>query len=86
LFVDIVHRVETKSSVQTSGKTSGKTSDKIIAQVHLDSHVTISQIAVIIGVTGGSIERNIHKLQQHGQLKCIGGRKGGHWQVQKEED
>ena len=81
MFVGIVHRAGTKSSVQTSDKTS----DKIIAQIRRDSHITISQLAVIIGVTGRSIERNIHKLQQHGQLKRIGGRKGGHWQVQKDE-
>ncbi len=85
LFVGIVRRVRTKSSVQTSDKTSGKTPDKIIDQVRLDSHITISQLAAIIGVTGRSIERNIQKLQKHGQLKRIGGKKGGHWQVQKDE-
>lgn len=85
LFVGIVHREGTKSLVQTSDKTSGKTSDKIISQVCRNSHITISKLAAIIGVTERSIERNIHKLQQHGQLKRIGGRKGGYWQVEKDE-
>ena len=66
-------------------KGSVQTSEKIIAQVCRNSHITISQLAAIIGVTERSIERNIQKLQQNGQLKRIDGRKGGHWQAEEDE-
>lgn len=76
---------KTSEKIDSSKKTSEKTSGKIITQIYQNYHITIQELAVIIGVTERSIERNIQKLRQSGQLKRIGGRKGGHWLVEKDE-
>ena len=38
-------------------------------------------MALEIGITERSIERNIQKLQKEGKIKHIGPAKGGHWKV-----
>ncbi len=43
--------------------------------------ITISELAILIGVTERTIERNIRKLQSAGLLRRIGGRKEGSWEV-----
>ncbi len=43
--------------------------------------VTIPELAVLIGITKRSVQRNIQKLQKDGLLRRIGGRKEGHWEV-----
>ena len=60
----------------------GKTSGKILAALKEDGHLTIPELASMIGVTERSIERNIRKLQEQGLLRRIGPAKGGHWEVQ----
>ena len=72
LFIVTVHRKEMGSSEKTSGKTSGK----ILAALKLDG-----ELADLIGVTERSIERNIRKLPEQGQLRRIGPAKGGHWEI-----
>ncbi|WP_233189345.1 hypothetical protein [Geothermobacter hydrogeniphilus] len=39
------------------------------------------ELAVLIGITERSIERNIQKLQAQGLLRRVGGRKEGYWEV-----
>jgi len=46
-----------------------------------DEHLTIPELARLIGVTERSIERNIRKLQEQGLLRRVGPAKGGHWKV-----
>jgi predicted HTH transcriptional regulator len=58
-----------------SEQTSGKTSEKILALI------TISELALSIGVTERSIERNLKKLQETNLLSRIGPAKGGHWKA-----
>ena len=64
-----------------SGKTSGKTSGKILTYITDNKHITIPELAQLIGVTERSIERNIQKLQKQSKLKRYGGSKGGYWQI-----
>ncbi|MFP4382256.1 MAG: winged helix-turn-helix transcriptional regulator [Candidatus Sumerlaeia bacterium] len=68
---------------RTSGplKTSGKTSGKILDILKQDAHLTIPELAHLIGVTERSIERNLRKLQDQGLLRRIGPAKGGLWKV-----
>lgn len=40
-------------------------------------------MALQIGITERSVERNIRKLQTEGKLKRVGPAKGGHWEVLK---
>jgi ATP-dependent DNA helicase RecG len=60
---------------------TAKTSVKILEACRERNTITISDLAVLIGKSERSIERNIQKLQQDGLLKRSGGRKGGHWEV-----
>jgi DeoR/GlpR family transcriptional regulator of sugar metabolism len=46
-----------------------------------DGHLTIPDLAQLIGVTQRSIERNIRKLQEQKRLRRIGPAKGGHWEL-----
>ena len=45
--------------------------------------MTIAEMAQNTGTTTRTIERNLKKLQETGQLKRIGADKGGYWEVQK---
>jgi ATP-dependent DNA helicase RecG len=60
---------------------TAKTSVKILEACRERNTITISELAVLIGKSERSIERNIQKLRQDGLLKRTGGRKGGHWEV-----
>jgi ATP-dependent DNA helicase RecG len=65
----------------TSGKKSVKTSVKILALIRENALVTIPELAVSIGVSERSIERNLKKLQAENRLSRIGPANGGHWKV-----
>jgi len=69
---------------KASEKTSEKTSEKILKEVRNNRDVTIAELSQIIGVTTRSIERNINKLQEAGQLERVGAAKGGYWAVIKD--
>jgi ATP-dependent DNA helicase RecG len=43
--------------------------------------VTIPELALLIGITERSVQRNIQKLQKDGLLSRVGGRKEGHWEL-----
>jgi len=58
-----------------------KTSGKILALIRENFLVTIPELAVSIGVSERSIERNLQKLQNESRLSRIGPAKGGHWKV-----
>jgi predicted HTH transcriptional regulator len=64
-----------------SGKTSGKTSGKIIKLIKENSYITIPEMALIIGVSNRSIERNLQKLQNNNKIKRVGPAKGGYWKI-----
>ncbi|MDO9566211.1 MAG: ATP-binding protein [Candidatus Desulfaltia sp.] len=68
-------------SEQVSGKTSGKTSGKILELMKSNRGITIPELALEIGVTERSIERNIQNLRKEGIIQRIGPAKGGHWEV-----
>ena len=71
----------TEVSTLTSGKMSAKTSGKILALIRENGLVTIPELAVSIGVSERSIERNLKKLQAEHRLSRIGFANGGHWKV-----
>ncbi|CAN5836120.1 hypothetical protein BH11PSE12_BH11PSE12_00750 [soil metagenome] len=66
---------------EPSGKTSGKMSGKILDLIRENSFITIPELAIAIGVTERSIERNINTLQLKKLLSRIGPKNGGHWKV-----
>jgi len=68
----------------TSGKSRenvGKTSGMILDICREKPSVTIPELAVSIGITERSVQRNIQKLQKDGLLSRVGGRKVGHWEL-----
>jgi DeoR/GlpR family transcriptional regulator of sugar metabolism len=62
-------------------KPPGKTSGKILDALKQDEHLTIPELAALIGMTERSIERNIKKLQAPSRLRRIGPAKGGPWEI-----
>jgi predicted HTH transcriptional regulator len=62
-------------------KTSGKTSGKIIELIQQKASITIPEMALIIGVTERSVERNIQQLQCDKKLTRVGAAKSGYWEV-----
>ena len=58
-----------------------KTSGKILALIRENILITIPELAVLIGVSERSIERNLKKLQAENRLSRIGPANGGHWKV-----
>jgi len=70
-----------RSEEKPSGKMSGKTSGKIIELIMNNEYITIPEMALQIGITERSVERNIRKLQTEGKLKRVGPAKGGYWMV-----
>ena len=71
----------TEALLKTSGNASVKTSGKILALLRDNPLLTIPELALSIGVTERSIERNLQKLQAENRLSRIGPAKGGHWEV-----
>ncbi len=72
---------ETKVSEKMSEKMSGKTSEKILVLIRGNKNITISEMALSIGVTERTVERNIEKLKSNGILNRIGPDKGGYWKI-----
>ena len=73
-----------KNVGETSGKRRGnfgETSAKILELIEANAYVTIPELALQIGVSERSIERNIQKLQEDGLLTRQGGAKGGRWSI-----
>ncbi len=62
----------------------GKTSGLILDACRENPSVTIPEMAIAIGITERSVQRNIQKLQENGFLHREGGRKEGHWKVNDE--
>jgi len=92
LFTATVHRKEVVGSVEsdagsgkrpgeTSQKGSQKSSQKIIELMQRDPEVTIAELALVVGVTGRAIKKQIEKLKGLGRIRRIGPDKGGHWEV-----
>ena len=71
----------TEALLKTSGNVSAKTSGKILALLRDNPLLTIPQLALSIGVSERSIERNLKKLQAENRLSRIGPAKGGHWKI-----
>jgi ATP-dependent DNA helicase RecG len=100
LFTATVHRKEIAGAVERiglsetpgktpgtmSGKTSGKTSGKILNAIRQNGEITIPELALLIGVTERSIERNIRQLQSADRLRRVGPAKGGHWEVSEKNE
>ena len=82
-LLDALTEVLAKTSEKVSVKVSEKTSEKIFDLVGENPLITIAELALLIGVTERSIERNLKKLQAEQRLSRNGPAKGGYWLVIK---
>ena len=79
-YIAFFREIVGKASVK-SRESVGKASVKIVDICRQKNTITIPELAALLGITERSVERNIHKLQQNGLLRRIGGRKEGSWEV-----
>ena len=73
--------------VKTPEKSSGKRRERFLMHVGEMApllSLNFPELAILIGVTERSIQRNIQKLQTAGLLERVGGRKEGHWKIIEE--
>lgn len=69
---------------KTPGKTPGKTVDLVLDLLRRDGTLAIPDISEQLCRYESAILRVISKLQNSGKVKRAGSRKGGHWQVEEE--
>ena len=64
-----------------SSKDTGKTAERLLEILKEYPHMTIPEVANVLGIVPRVAERYIKKLRDEGKLKRIGSRKTGFWQV-----
>lgn len=63
-------------------KKYGISAEEIIAQIDLDSEITVEKIAKKIDKSESTVEKTIKKLRDAGVIKRVGSRKTGRWKIQ----
>ena len=58
-----------------------KSREKIISALKQAPHITMSDLAALIGISAKGVEKNIKILRDQGIIRRIGPDKGGHWEV-----
>ncbi|MBU0952794.1 MAG: putative DNA binding domain-containing protein [Elusimicrobia bacterium] len=62
-----------------------KRNDIILLQIAKNNKITIPQLSKLLKVNDKTIKRDIENLKNKGLLKRVGARKGGNWEVIKDE-
>ena len=75
--------VETPVENELSGKTPVKTANKLIVALQKNPAMTLADAASETGKSLRAVERACAKLIKNNQIRHIGPRKGGHWEVLK---
>lgn len=60
----------------------GISAEEIIAQIDLDSEITVEEVSEKIGKSQSTVEKTIKKLRDAGVIKRVGSRKTGRWKIQ----
>ena len=90
IIADIVHkdnslkaskRSALKSAPETALESAPETALQIIDEIRNNPNITLSEIAVNLGVSRRWIATNIKHLQDKGIVKRVGPNKGGHWEI-----
>ena len=66
---------------KNSSKDIGKTADRLLELLKEFPHMTIPEVANILGIVPRVAERYIRNLKNEGKIQRIGSRKTGFWQV-----
>ena len=84
-FQTIIRRVRGRGTGEPRGKTREetreKTRDKILALIAANPSISTNELAEQIGITPKGIEWQIQQLKRAGQLKRVGPKKGGRWEI-----
>ena len=70
-----------KSKEKGREKSREKSREKIIAALKQTPHITMSDLAALIGISAKGVEKNIKILRDQGIIRRVGPDKGGHWEV-----
>ena len=74
---------ELRSPSPNTSISSVKTADQIKGLMKSEPSITISQMAIALGLTQRGVEKAIKKLKENGEVEREDGKKGGHWKVIK---
>ena len=55
--------------------------DAALSMLRENPEVTTVEVVEITGLTLAGVNWNIRKLKEHGKLRRVGARRGGHWEV-----
>lgn len=79
----MTEKTPVKMSGQMSGQMSEETTKQIITLLKSDGKLTSAALALRIGKSDRTIERNLRKMRESGIIEHIGPNKGGHWVVKE---
>jgi len=84
-FQTIIRRVQGRGTGEPREKlreeTREKTRDKILALIAANPSISTNELAEQNGITPKGIEWQIQQLKWAGQLKRVGPKKGGRWEI-----
>jgi len=84
-FQTIIRRIRGRGAGEPREKpreeTREKTRDKILALIAANPSISTNELAEQIGITPKGIEWQIQQLKRAGQLKRVGPKKGGRWEI-----
>lgn len=69
----------------TGGTTREKTREKILRLIQERPSITTEELSSVIAVSPKGIEWNLKKLKEEGVIRRVGADKGGHWEVEKDQ-
>ena len=78
-------QVETQveAPVEAPVETPANTREKIVALMAQHPAMSLAEIAVVIGKSASAVERASARLVSEGQIKHVGAKKTGRWEVLK---
>jgi ATP-dependent DNA helicase RecG len=70
-------------SEKSSDIGSDKSSDKILAILKEQPAISAKTLGEKLNISSRAVEKQLSKLKEHGFIKRIGSKKGGHWEIMK---
>ena len=70
-----------EGNVKSKVKSRVKSKVKILDAIRKNSHISVPEIASIIGLSVGGVEKNIRQLKKDGVLTHTGPARGGYWEI-----
>lgn len=62
-------------------KRGEKTREIILRQIRNNPRITMSELALVVGISSKAVEKQIARIKKDGILVRIGPDKGGHWEI-----